>query len=223
MTERKGSAHPKVGRTRPRREEQRPYEHPKGGIPEQELAGIVSRAREDHGSEARELLVTCALTEIRGCADELASDWLDAMDLYQEGAVAVISAVDDFLLSQKEGSTFRSAMQQAIRSHLEKFIAEEEAAKNEREQLVRDVELLDKTFVELKRELGREPLVAEVAAKLSWTARKVTVVGEALERAREEFDLDILQYLDPDIAGAFVEDLEPGLSADGDDDIDEDD
>ena len=210
MTIRKDTARLQGGRG----DEWLPYEHPGERVAEEKIPALVARARGQHGNEAREQLIASALTEIQPCADELARDWIDAMDLYQEGALAVIKAVDDFLGSTGEASSFRSAVQHAIRLHLEQFIAGEEKLKLEREQLVRDVELLEQTFVELKRELGREPLIAEVAAKLSWTARKVTVVGETLERAREEFDLEILQYLDPDIAESLVEDIEPGLVQD---------
>jgi DNA-directed RNA polymerase sigma subunit (sigma70/sigma32) len=123
---------------------------------------------------------------------------VEVLDLFQEGSLAALVAVEEYVERSGAGAGFVPYVRRVVTRHLDHLIEEHEAAAAEAAELVEDSRLLDVARVALRRHTGREPTETELAAVLLWSPERVELISGILSNARTEFDSDIVQYLDDD-------------------------
>ena len=124
------------------------------------------------------------------------SDEIDFGDLYQEGTMAVLVAVNEFAAREGEAAHLRDFIRKVVDTHLDEVIEERRQEREADEALVSDVQTLETAQIELRKELGRPATFEELAAKLAWEMERVELVDQILAEARELYDQEIAQYLD---------------------------
>jgi DNA-directed RNA polymerase sigma subunit (sigma70/sigma32) len=121
---------------------------------------------------------------------------LDTGDLYQEGSVAVVTAVEEYAARAGDAAGLRAYVKRIVDLHLDAALEREQETKRSEEALVRDSRLLEAAQLELVNRLGREPTTVELAAFLEWTAERVDTLWAMLAEARAINDVTLLPYLD---------------------------
>lgn len=119
-------------------------------------------------------------------------------DLYQEATLATIVAVSEYASRGGPPSGLRAFVARVVGAHLETAIEEAEIEQRGDEAFVRDAQLYETAEINLRRELGRSATTTELAAVLAWPEERVAIVGDMLNRAREMYDSEIVQFLDDD-------------------------
>lgn len=145
---------------------------------------------------ARQALVEQALAEVLDAAITRRDRGVELTDLYQEGSMAAVVAVQEYVERRGPGAHLNTYVRRVVDGHLDRMVAREEAAAGDAAALVRDARLLEGVQVEMRRRSGRDPSVTELAAALEWTSDRVELVAAMLHAARDIFDSEILQYLD---------------------------
>jgi DNA-directed RNA polymerase sigma subunit (sigma70/sigma32) len=166
----------------------------------QETAWLLTAAR-DGSDSARERLVDQQLRRALDEAIARGNRGLEVVDLYQEGALAAIVAVNEYASRGGAPAGLGSYVSRVIGTHLEDVLEEAARAKETEKALVRDAELYETAEMALRNEFGRSATVVELAALLEWPEDRVLLVGEMLTSAREMYDADIVQYLDDESEG----------------------
>ncbi|HWW09704.1 MAG TPA: hypothetical protein VNY76_05595 [Candidatus Acidoferrales bacterium] len=161
----------------------------------QETAWLLTAAR-DGSDSARERLVDQQLRLALDEAIARGNRGLEVVDLYQEGALAAIVAVNEYASRGGSPAGLGSYVSRVISKHLDDVLEETAMAKETQNAMVRDAELYETAEIALRNELGRSATVVELAALLEWPEDRVLLVGEMLTAAREMYDADIAQYLD---------------------------
>jgi DNA-directed RNA polymerase sigma subunit (sigma70/sigma32) len=161
----------------------------------QETAWLLTAAR-DGSDSARERLVDQQLRLALDEAIARGNRGLEVVDLYQEGALAAIVAVNEYASRGGSPAGLGSYVSRVISKHLDDVLEETALAKETENAMVRDAELYETAEIALRNELGRSATVVELAALLEWPEDRVLLVGEMLTAAREMYDADIVQYLD---------------------------
>ena len=114
-------------------------------------------------------------------------------DLFQEGTVGLISAVEHY----KAGDGgFHARLVHAIAVTMDDVLAQTEEAQRNDEAFVIACRLLESAQRLLSERLGREATPAELAKLLQWEEARVTVVLEMLHGAEVAHDQELLDYLD---------------------------
>lgn len=127
---------------------------------------------------------------------------LDEADLYQEGTVGLLHAIDRFETSGKDD--FATYAGEQIALHMDLAIAAENASVREAKDLVEAAESYERAEQELRREKrGVAASDREVAERLGWTESRTAEVHEMVAAARRRHDEEMLAYVDP-------EDVDPG-------------
>ena len=125
-------------------------------------------------------------------------------DLFQEGTVGLISAVEHY----KPGDGgFHARLVHAISATMDDVLAQTEAAQRNDEAFVTACRLLESAQRLLGGRLGRAATSAELAQLLHWEEARVNVILEMLAEAREVHDEELLDYLD-DIDLRELEDID---------------
>jgi RNA polymerase sigma factor (sigma-70 family) len=120
---------------------------------------------------------------------------LEGGDLFQEGTIGLLSAIDSFHDSgQKE---FESYAREQIALRMDAALQEEDAAVERAASLVRAAEEYERGEQQTRRELGRPGTDEEVAGKLKWSLEHTRKIKEMVQEARRRHDEDILSFLDP--------------------------
>ena len=114
-------------------------------------------------------------------------------DLFQEGTVGLISAVEHYLPAQ---GAFRARLADAIAATMDDVLAQTEAAQKNDEAFVIACRLLESAQRLLSERLGRAATPAELARLLHWEEARVNVILEMLSEARVVHDAELLEYLD---------------------------
>ena len=172
---------------------------------------LVEAAHEGDGL-ARDSLVEHSLGAVLAAAIAHRDHGVDVTDLFQEGSVAAVVAVAEYVERSGSGAGFRSYVRRVVAGHLDRLVEREEAAAAEAAAIVEDTRLLEIAQVALRHRVQREPTSTELAAVLQWPRERVELIAEMLATARESFDAEIVEYLDDDGDG----------DGDGDDDGDGD-
>ena len=141
---------------------------------------------------AQERLVNHNLDLVVQQAQAHLSGGVSFPDLYQEGAMALVTAVDLYSGS----GAFRQFLNLHIGLQMDSLIEQENAVRQGNGELVRQVQLLDLFLARFRESNGREATVAEVAELLQWAPERVRKVSELLEQARLDYDASIIDYLD---------------------------
>lgn len=114
-------------------------------------------------------------------------------DLFQEGTVGLISAVEHYLPAQ---GGFHSRLVEAIGATMDDVVAQTEAAHRNDEAFVIACRLLESAQRLLSERLSRPATPAELAKLLHWEEARVNVILEMLSEARVVHDAELLEYLD---------------------------
>jgi len=114
-------------------------------------------------------------------------------DLFQEGTVGLISAVEHY----KPGDGgFHARLVHAIALTMDDVLAQTEEAQRNDEAFVIACRLLESAQRLLSERLGREATPAELAKLLQWEEARVSVILEMLHGAEVVHDQELLDYLD---------------------------
>ena len=114
-------------------------------------------------------------------------------DLFQEGTVGLISAVEHY----KPGDGgFHARLVHAIAVTMDDVLAQTDEAQRNDEAFVVACRLLESAQRLLSERIGREATPAELAKLLQWEEARVNVILEMLSGARVVHDQELLDYLD---------------------------
>jgi DNA-directed RNA polymerase sigma subunit (sigma70/sigma32) len=155
------------------------------------IAAAVGGDREAHAA-----LVEHALSPVLAEAIAHRNRGMELLDLFQEGSLAALVAVEEYVERTGNGAGFAAYIRRVVNRHLDHVIEEHDAAVAEAAELVEDTRLLDVARVALRRQTGRQPTETELAAVLLWSPERVELISGVLDNARADFDSDIVQYLD---------------------------
>ena len=155
---------------------------------------IAAAVRGDRDAHAA--LIEHALSPVLAEAVAHRDRGVELLDLFQEGSLAALVAVEEYVERTGNGAGFVAYVRRVVNRHLDHVIEEHEAAVVEAAELAEDTRLLDVARVALHRQAGREPTVTELASVLRWSPERVELISGVLDNARADFDSDIVQYLD---------------------------
>jgi RNA polymerase nonessential primary-like sigma factor len=130
-------------------------------------------------------------------------------DLFQEGTVGLISAVEHY---QPAEGDFHASLVRIIAATMDDVVAQTEEAQRNDEAFVIACRLLESAQRLLSGRLGRPATPAELAKLLQWEEARVNVVLEMLREARVVHDQELVDYL---LELDDVDDLDeiPGIEA----------
>jgi RNA polymerase sigma factor (sigma-70 family) len=114
-------------------------------------------------------------------------------DLFQEGTVGLISAVEHY--TPADGA-FQARLLQVITATMDDVLAQTTEAQTNEEAFVAACRLLGSAQRLLSGRLGRLATPAELAKLLQWEEARVGVILEMLDAARVVHDQELLDYLD---------------------------
>jgi RNA polymerase sigma factor (sigma-70 family) len=114
-------------------------------------------------------------------------------DLFQEGTVGLISAVEHY---QPGHGGFHARLVHAISATMDDVLAQTEEAQRNDEAFVTACRLLESAQRLLAGRLSRAATPSELAELLHWDEARVNVILEMLAEAREVHDEELLDYLD---------------------------
>jgi RNA polymerase nonessential primary-like sigma factor len=114
-------------------------------------------------------------------------------DLFQEGTVGLISAVEHYQLGD---GGFHARLVHAIAVTMDDVLAQTEEAQRNDEAFVIACRLLESAQRLLSERLGREATPSELAKLLQWEEARVNVILEMLRGAQVVHDQELLDYLD---------------------------
>ncbi len=116
-------------------------------------------------------------------------------DLFQEGTVGLISAVEHY---QDAEAGFEASLMAAIRASMDSVLAEAADARRNDESFVAACRLLETAERLLSTRLKRPATTPEIAKLLQWDEARVTAIHDLLESAHSLHDQQLLAYLDED-------------------------
>jgi RNA polymerase nonessential primary-like sigma factor len=114
-------------------------------------------------------------------------------DLFQEGTVGLISAVEHY---RAPAERFRASLRTAIAAVMDDILAQTADAQRNDEAFVKACRLLETAQRLLAGRLQRPATTAELAKLLRWEEDRVLVIQEMLDGARTIHDRELLDYLD---------------------------
>jgi DNA-directed RNA polymerase sigma subunit (sigma70/sigma32) len=169
-------------------------------LPDARVAELLSRIRDGQGAEgATAELVRHHLSLALDGALARRDRGLELGDLYQEGSIAVVTAVDEYARRGGDPAGLRDYVKRVIDLHLDAALEREAEEKRVAETFIRDARQYELAEAELRNRFAREPTTLEMAAALEWSVEHVEAVAEMLAEARSLNDDSLLPYLDDDI------------------------
>ena len=114
-------------------------------------------------------------------------------DLFQEGTVGLISAVEHY---KPADGAFHARLVQVIAVTMDDVLAQTNEAQRNDEAFVIACRLLESAQRLLSERLDREATPAELAKLLQWDEARVNVILAMLGEARTTHDQELLDYLD---------------------------
>jgi DNA-directed RNA polymerase sigma subunit (sigma70/sigma32) len=114
-------------------------------------------------------------------------------DLFQEGTVGLISAVEHY---RAPAARFRANLRTAIAATMDDILAQTADAQRNDQAFVQACSLLEAAQRLLAKRLQRPATTAEIAKLLRWEEDRVLVIQDMLEGARSIHDRELLDYLD---------------------------
>jgi RNA polymerase sigma factor (sigma-70 family) len=161
-------------------------------------------------ARARDLLTQAHLDWVVNAARARAGRGLAEGDLFQEGAIGLLEAIDAFASSGQ--ADFKVFAEEQISRRMERALGEEERVVTDGKKLIEAAEDYVRAETSVRRELARPATDTELARKLEWSVKRTTEVGKIVEDARRRHDEELLQYLEPsDIdLNALIDDQQKG-------------
>jgi RNA polymerase sigma factor (sigma-70 family) len=114
-------------------------------------------------------------------------------DLFQEGTVGLISAVEHY---KPADGAFQARLLHVITATMDDVVAQTQEAQRNDEAFVAACRLLEAAQRLLSKRLNRTATPAELARLLQWEEARVNVILEMLSGARDVHDQELLEYLD---------------------------
>ena len=114
-------------------------------------------------------------------------------DLFQEGTVGLISAVEHY---RPDHGGFHARLVHAINVTMDDVLAQTRAAQRNDEAFVTACRVLESAQRLLAGRLSRPATPAELAKLLHWEEARVNLILEMLSEARGVHDQELLDYLD---------------------------
>ena len=114
-------------------------------------------------------------------------------DLFQEGTVGLISAVEHY---KPADGAFHARLVHVIAVTMDDVLAQTDEAQRNDEAFVIACRLLESAQRLLSERLDRPATAAELAKLLQWDEARVTVILAMLGEARTTHDQELLDYLD---------------------------
>jgi DNA-directed RNA polymerase specialized sigma subunit len=145
---------------------------------------------------ARESLVSAQLGWVQDAAQERAGRGLSEGDLVQEGCLGLMKAIEEF--PQSGRPDFKTFAHEQAAEQMDRALVQEGQAQEESRRLIQAAEDFQQAEFTLRRELGREAIPSELAAKLEWPQDRTDAVAEMVAEARRRHDEELLAYLDPE-------------------------
>ena len=159
---------------------------------------LLAAARAGDGGEGAATLTRHLLGVALDTALRLRAGGDDVTELYQEGAVAVVAAVNEYVAGDGGAAGLREAVGRAVATHVRGVQGGERRRREDDEAFVRDSRRLDLVAVALRQRLGRQPTTDELAELLEWDPARVELVGSLVEDARRIHDETLIPFLDDD-------------------------
>ncbi len=170
-------------------------------LPDAELAVLLGRVHHDQGAAAASAtLVRHHLAVALDAAIARRDRGLEVGDLYQEGSVAVVTAIDEYARRGGDASGLRAYVRRVVDLHLDAALEREQEEREAGEAFVRDAQRYELVEVEMRHRLGRVATSTEMAAALEWSIEHTDTVAEMLAEARALNDETLVAYLDDDAA-----------------------
>lgn len=146
---------------------------------------------------ARERILSRHLNLVDDAVSTRRNESLAEADLYQEGTIGLLRAIDGFAASGRDDFSIYAREQIAL--HMDLAIAAENASVREARDMVAAAESFERTEQELRREKhGVAPTDREIAERLEWTEARAAEVREMVAAARRRHDEELLAYVDPE-------------------------
>jgi RNA polymerase sigma factor (sigma-70 family) len=145
---------------------------------------------------ARESLANAHLGWVAQAAEERSGRGLSPGDLFQEGSLGLMRAIDDFGASGR--LDFEVFARELVADQMERALRQEDQAQEDARRLIQAAEDYQRAEFSLRRELGRDATSAELAAKLEWPRDRIEGIASMVEDARRRHDEELLIYLEPD-------------------------
>lgn len=165
-------------------------------LPLDEVDALLQRTHTTGGNAAAAELVRHHLSVALDAALQRKDKGLDVGDLYQEGSIAVVTAVDEYAQRGGNAAGLRSYVERVVALHLDAALEREAGEREAGEAFVRDAQRYELVEVEMRHRLDRQPTPVEMAAALEWSVEHVETVAEMLSEARALNDESLLPYLD---------------------------
>lgn len=165
-------------------------------LPLAEVAPLLLQARAQPEGTAAGTLVEHHLTAALDAALARRGRGLPVGDLYQEGSIAVVVAIDEYAAREGDPQGLRAYVDRIVALHLDAALEREATAVAAEQLVVRDAELLSAAEALLRRELGRDATFLELGGLLMWAPDRVEAVSTILHAAQGLHDLELLEYLD---------------------------
>lgn len=157
------------------------------------LAG--TRGPEIGATAAREL-VEGSLWAVLEAAEARQSETLPLEDLFQEGSAALVTVVHGLNPSRPlTADQFLARVRQAVGQVMGSLVAEEEEARIEDLRWAADAERLFAAEAELRLASRTAPSDLELAAHLNWPADRVGQLRRAVDEARSQHDVELMDIL----------------------------
>jgi DNA-directed RNA polymerase specialized sigma subunit len=165
-------------------------------LPLEEVAELLGRAHREGAGAAQDTLVEHHLGVALDAALARADVGVDVGDLYQEGSIAVVTAVGEYAARNGDAAGLCAYVRRVVGLFVDATVEREETARETCEAFLRDSQLLDAAEVGMRRRLGRPATTVELAAILGWSEQRVAVIGDLLAEARAQNDESLLPFLD---------------------------
>jgi len=176
----------------------------------QDLAEAAGQAHHPHGAElrrllkasgrgdaeARDVLTRAHLDWVIGAARERVDRGLSVADLFQEGTIGLLEAIDQFAAGHREG--FEAFARERVARRMDRALGDEERVVNEGRMLVQAAEDYVRAEIAVRNELGRTGSDEEIARKLQWSVSRTEEIGQIVADARRRHDEELLEYLEPE-------------------------
>lgn len=146
--------------------------------------------------EARDSLTNAHLDWVLSAARERAERGLSQSDLFQEGTIGLMEAIESFPASGR--TDFESFVREQVARHMDQALGDEQKAVDDSRMLVQAAHDYVEAEITARRDLGRPPTNLELAAKLEWPTQRTEEIGQMVADARRRHDEEILQYLELD-------------------------
>jgi DNA-directed RNA polymerase specialized sigma subunit len=163
---------------------------------DEDITILMAESRQSPTGQATARLVEQQLGGVLAAVLARRRPELDLMDLYQEGSIAATVAVGEYVARGGPADGLRPYVKRVVEQFLDDVVEREAAQRLADALLLENVKLLEAADLALRGRLEREPTTLELAAALGWTPEAVEVVGASLRLAREQYDAEIVEYLD---------------------------